>query len=140
MRFLLVLSAVFLSSAALAQVVQVLDPTTWYASPEAVLAAAALITPFIVKVFTALGKDWFKTDGRATQWLSLGVAVLIAGVGGFLSLGHFAGVSGIQGALQAVFLIVVAFLGANGLAKSERQVAQATAKRLSVELDKYAKK
>jgi hypothetical protein len=51
-------------------------------------------------------------------------------VGGYFSLGYLAGVSGLQGALQAAFLVAVAFLGSNGMAKADRQVAASAAKRL----------
>jgi hypothetical protein len=116
-----------------AQSVEIFRPETWFASQEAVFAAAALITPYIVKIFTALGKDWFHTDGKATIWLSVGVAVAIAGVGGYLSLGVFAGVVGIQGALQAVVLTVVAWLASNGMANYDRQVVASGVRRVSEE-------
>lgn len=106
------------------------EPTSWFASPDAVLAAAGLIVPFIAKAVTALGKDWFNTDGGATVWLSFGVAALIGGIGGYFALGHFAGVAGLTGAIQAVILVAVAFFGSNGLAKAERQAAASAAKKL----------
>lgn len=67
MKLMLILFAGFFGAVALAQQVAVLDPATWYASPETILIAASLIVPFITKILTALGKDWFKTEGRATQ-------------------------------------------------------------------------
>lgn len=121
----------------IAQEVIILDPSTWFGSAEAVLIAASLIVPWITKIITALGKDWFHTDGKATQWLSLAVSVLIAGIGGYFSLGYLAGVSGLQGALQAAFLIAVAFLGSNGMAKAERQVAVSAARRLGEEIEEH---
>lgn len=124
-----------LVSFGIAQEVIVTNPSTWFASQETIFIVAGLIVPWITKVFTALGKDWFHTDGKATQWLSLAVAIIIAGVGGYLSLGFLAGVSGLQGAIQAAILTAIAFLGSNGMAKSERQVAVSAVKRMSVEMD-----
>ena len=133
--FFSALMALTLVTIGVAQGVVLFDPTTWFASSEAVLIAAGLITPWVTKIFTALGKDWFHTDGSATQWLSLGVAIIIGGVGGYLSLGYFADVSGIQGALQSAFLIAVAFLGSNGMAKADRQVAASTARMVGEEVN-----
>lgn len=135
--FFSALLSLTLFTVGVAQEVIIFDPSTWFATSEAVLIAAGLITPWITKVFTALGKDWFHTDGKATQWLSLGVSVIIAGVGGFLSLGYFADVSGVQGAIQAAFLVAVAFLGSNGMAKSERQVARSTAAHIGEEVEEH---
>lgn len=136
--FFSALLAFTLVGVGIAQDVIVFDPATWFTSAEAVIIAASLIVPWITKIVTALGKDWFHTDGTATQWLSLGVAVLIAGVGGYFSLGYLAGVSGLQGALQAAFLVAVAFLGSNGMAKSERQVATSAAKKMHTEFAEEA--
>lgn len=132
-----VLFAIF--GIAWAQDVSLFDPSTWFVSVEAVMTAASLITPWIVKLFTALGKDWFKTDGKATVWLSFVVSVLIAGVGGYLALGVFAGSSGLMGALNATFVTLVAFLGSNAMAKNERQVATAAAVRLHAKLEETKK-
>lgn len=132
----LILVGFALLSVGIAQEVVITNPETWFSSQEAIFVFAGLIVPWITKIFTALGKDWFHTDGKATQWLSLAVAVIVAGVGGYLSLGFLAGVSGIQGALQAAILTAIAFLGSNGMAKAERQVAVSAVKRLSVEMDK----
>lgn len=131
--FFSALMALTLVTVGVAQGVVLFDPATWFASSEAVLIAAGLITPWVTKIFTALGKDWFNTEGQATQWLSLGVAIIIGGVGGFLSLGYFADVSGIQGAIQAAFLIAVAFLGSNGMAKADRQVAVSAAGKMQTQ-------
>ncbi len=140
LRLFAFFAAVFgltLLAVGLAQEVIMFDPSTWFASSEAVIIAAGLITPWITKVITALGKDWFHTDGKATQWLSLGVAVIIGGVGGYLSLGYFADVSGFMGALQAAFIVAVAFLGSNGMAKSERQVAKSAAHHIGEEVEEH---
>lgn len=135
LSFFSMLLAITLFGVALASEVILFDPITWFATQEAVFIAAALITPWITKIFTALGKDWFHTEGKYTQWLSLGVAAVIAGVGGYLSLGYFANISGFQGALQAAFLTIIAFLGSNGMAKSERQVALSTARHIGDEVE-----
>lgn len=134
--FSMLLAVTFLGVAIASEVI-IFNPETWLATQESVFIAAALITPWITKIFTALGKDWFHTDGKATQWLSLGVALIIAGVGGYLSLGYFANVSGFQGALQAAFLTLIAFLGSNGMAKSERQVALSTARHIGDEVEEH---
>jgi len=110
-------------AAAVANPVIITDYHTWFQSQTTLFAAVALLTPWIVKLTTALGKDWFNTSGAATQWLSLVVSIVIAGIGGWLSLGFLAGSSGWHGALQAVILIAIAFLGSNGLAKAARQEA-----------------
>lgn len=130
---LVFVAAFFAVMHGVAQDVNVFDPSSWFVSVEAVLLAGSLLTPFITKVFTALGKDWFHTEGRATQWLSLAVAVIIAGVGGYFALGYFAGVAGLTGALQSIIMVAAAFLGSNGLAKNERQVAAAAIKRVTEE-------
>lgn len=135
--FFATLLAITLFGVALAQEVVLFDPETWFVTQEAIFIAAALITPWITKVFTALGKDWFSTEGKYTQWLSLAVALVIAGVGGYLSLGYFANVSGLQGAIQAAFLTLIAFLGSNGMAKSERQVAVSAARKIGNEMETH---
>lgn len=126
-----ILAAMLFIGVALAQAnpVVITDPSTWFQSQATIFTAAALITPWITKVVTALGKDWFKTDGRATQYLSLAVAAIIAGVGGWLSLGFLAGAAGWQGALQGAILTIVAFIGSNGMAKAARQEATSGALR-----------
>lgn len=123
-KALLVLPFAILAGIAFGQV-DVFNPATWFASQESVFAAAALLTPWITKIITALGKDWLGTDGKRTVWLSLGVAAVIAGIGGYLSLGYLADVSGFAGAVNAAVLTVIAFLASNGMAKNERQVATA---------------
>lgn len=112
--------------AVLAQEVNI-DPRTWFASQEAVLAAVAMITPWVTKIATSLGKDWFNTDGNATVWLSAVLAAIIAGVGGYLGLGYLAGETGLMAGVQAAGLTVFAFLMSNGMAKGERQVAKSAA-------------
>lgn len=107
-----------------------LDPGTWFTSVDSILIAGSLISPWIVKILTALGKDWFGTDGTSTVWLSFAVSLAIAGVGGYMALGFLAGSSGLSGALQAVVMVAVAFLGSNGWAKHDRQVATAALKRM----------
>lgn len=131
-KYTAILIAAVCAGLALAQAtpVTILDPRTWFQSQETLFAAVALLSPWLVKALTALGKDWFGTDGRATQWLSLVVAAIVAGVGGYLGLGYLAGAAGFGAALQAAVLTAVAFLVSNGMAKNERQVATAAALRV----------
>lgn len=124
------ITAVVASAVAFAQDVSIFDPSSWFANVEAVVMVGSLIVPFITKIFTALGKDWFHTEGRATQWLSFAVSLIIGGVGGYMALGYFSGASGLTGALQAAVMVAAAFLGSNGLAKNERQVAAAALMRV----------
>lgn len=124
-KFLLGSIAILMMTGIVMAQPDIFNPSTWFVSQEAVFLAASLITPWIVKIVTALGKDWFSTDGKSTIWLSAGVAAVIAGVGGYLSLGYFADVSGLAGAVNAAILTIIAFLGSNGMAKNERQVATA---------------
>jgi len=130
-KYVAITVAVFFVGVAIAQAVPVtLDPRTWFQSQETVFIAVGLVVPWITKALTALGKDWFGTEGRATQWLSLAVAAIIGGVGGYLGLGYLAGASGISAALQAAALTAFAFLMSNGMAKNERQVAASTASKI----------
>lgn len=115
--------------------VVVTDYHTWYQNQTTLFAAVALIVPWVTKFFTAIGKDWFKTSGRATQWLSAGMAVLLGGIGGWFSLGFLAGSGGWHAALQAAFLTLIAFLGSNGLAKAARQEAASGALRAATQAD-----
>jgi hypothetical protein len=101
--------------------VDVLQPATWYESQQSVFAAAAIIATWIVKLSTALGKEWFRTHGQETVYLSLGISVVLAGVGGYLALGYLAGAGGLLGALQAAVLALLSWLGANASAKYDRQ-------------------
>lgn len=99
----------------------ILQPSTWYASMEAVFAITAIIAGWVTKLATALGKDWFRTSGPSTVALSAVIAALVGGVGGWLSLGVFAGAGGITGAVAAIGMAVLAFLGSNASAKADRQ-------------------
>jgi len=103
-------------------------PASWFMSPETLQAFILLVTPWIVKITTALGKDWFKTEGKYTIYLSLGLSIVLAGIGGFFSLGYLAGVGGVKGAIFAIINTVVGFLGSNGLVKGEVQAAKRIAK------------
>jgi len=100
---------------------ELLQPSTWYTSLDAVFLITAVIAGWVTKLATALGKDWFKTQGSSTVALSAVIAALIGGVGGWLSLGVFAGAGGITGAVAAVGTAVLAFLGSNASAKADRQ-------------------
>ena len=45
-------------------------PAAWFVSPEALFIAVALVSSWVTKMITALGKDWFKTRGKATVILA----------------------------------------------------------------------
>lgn len=111
-------------------------PSTWFESQEVLFLAVGMLVSWLTKIITALGKDWFSTEGRATQWLSLIIAALLGGVGGFLGLGYFAGATGGLAAIQAAALTAFAFLVSNGMAKNDRQVATAAAVRTAEALRK----
>ncbi len=100
---------------------ELLQPSTWFTSLEAVFAITAVLAGWVTKLATALGKDWFRTQGTSTVALSGIIAALIGGVGGWLSLGVFAGAGGITGAVAAIGTAVLAFLGSNASAKADRQ-------------------
>lgn len=117
---LLVLLWLVFSGRAFAQP-ELLQPSTWFASLESVFFITAVLAGWVTKLGTALGKDWFKTQGSATVALSAVIAALIGGVGGWLSLGVFAGAGGITGAVAAIGTAVLAFLGSNASAKADRQ-------------------
>lgn len=129
-KLAITLPVLLLAGLVLAQGTTTIDPSTWFDSTTTIFAAAALITPWIVNIVTALGKDWFSTSGKATQWLSFAVSIIIAGVGGWMSLGFLAGEGGFTGLWKAVILVAIAFLGSNGIAKNHRQVAESTANRI----------
>lgn len=135
MRILLALT--FLSMMFVAYAQNILDPGSWFHDNAAIFSVAALIASYVTKIFTALGKDWFNTDGSSTQWLSAGVAVLIGGIGGFFGLGQFAEMSGLTGVFNAAILVVIAFLTSNGMAKSERQVAASAARSIGEEIEEH---
>lgn len=109
---------------------ELLQPNTWFTSLEAVFAITAVIAGFVTKLATALGKDWFKTQGTTTVALSAVIAALIGGVGGWLSLGIFAGAGGITGAVAAIGTAVLAFLGSNASAKADRQALAGAVQRV----------
>lgn len=120
---LLVFLWLVLSGRAFAQAAapDVLQPSSWFTSLEAVFAITAVFAGWVTKLTTALGKDWFKTQGSATVALSAVIAGVVGGVGGWLSLGVFAGAGGITGAVAAIGTAVLAFLGSNASAKADRQ-------------------
>jgi hypothetical protein len=106
-----------------------LDPATWFESQEAVFVVATIFAAWIVKLTTALGKDWFGTDGLATVYLSAGLSLAIAGVGGYLALGYLSDAGGLVGALQAAAMALLSWLGANASAKYDRQAHAAAVER-----------
>lgn len=107
------------------------DPSTWFTSTDAVISVVGILLGFLVKVFTALGKDWLQTSGTRTVVLSGVLAVVIAGIGGYEMLGAFHDLGGgIRGALQAAWLTLLAFLTANGSAKADRQAVAGAVQRV----------
>lgn len=115
----------------LAQVeINPVDPGTWFVSEETIFAAGTLIAGWLVLLFTALGKDWFQTDGISTVILSGILSVLIAGIGGYYALGFLAGAGGFAGALKAMAMALLSFVGSNAKAKYDRQAAAAAAERI----------
>lgn len=131
-KYAAIFVAVMLMGVVVAQTnpVTIFDPRTWFQNQDTLLVAVGLISPWITKALTSLIKGTWGTEGAVTQWVSLGVAFIVAGVGGFLGLGYFAGATGITAAIQAGALTAFAFLMSNGMAKNERQVAAATATKL----------
>lgn len=130
-----VIGAVVLAmGSARAQQPELLDPRTWFSSADAVVTVVGLIMAYLVKLATALGKDWFKTSGGSTVALSAIFAVLIGGYGGYQALGAFgAAGGGFAGAVQAVVLTLVAFFASNGSAKAERQALAGAVARVESE-------
>ncbi len=109
-----------------------LHPDTWFVSSEAVVGIGVILAGWAVKISTALGKDWFQTDGRRTVILSAILSFIIAGVGGYLALGAFSGSHGIAGAAQALVMFALSFVAANGSAKLDRQTQSAALQRAMV--------
>lgn len=91
-----------------------LDPPTWFDSMAAVIGISSVFAGAIVRWATALGKDWFGTNGWQTVALSGAISAVIAGVGGYYALGAFADLQGWQGAVTAAGMAVWAVLQANG--------------------------
>ena len=96
-------------------------PGEWYVSPETVIAIGSFFAANLVRLFTALGKDWFGTDGNGTRWLAIGISAIIAGAGGYLSLGYLSDLSGLGGALSAALMTVISALGAMAKVEYDRQ-------------------
>lgn len=118
---------------------ELLNPATWFTSVEAVLAIAGVIAAYLTKLTTALGKDWFKTEGNNTVILSAVVAAVIGGIGGWLALGAFTGTGGLGGAVAAIGSAVIAFLGSNASAKAERQALAGAVSRIEALEDERSK-
>lgn len=106
------------------QAVDPLRPETWYVSIETVMIAGALISGWIVKLLTALGKEALLTEGGRTRLLSAAISVVVAGVGGYLALGVFGGEPGIQNALRAAGMALWALIQANASAIYDRQALE----------------
>lgn len=129
---LLVLLFFVLSGRAFAQTSpELLNPATWFTSIEAVLIIAGVLAAYVTKLTTALGKDWFQTEGQSTVILSAVIAALVGGIGGWLAIGTFAtGAGGFAGAVAAVFSALIAFLGSNASAKADRQALAGAVNRI----------
>lgn len=130
-RLLVALLALFTTSFVLGQEVEIdpFRPGAWYVSPEMVIAVGAFFASHLTRLFTALGKDWFNTEGNGTRWLAIGISAVIAGVGGYFSLGYLSDLSGLPGALSAVLMTAVAALGAMAKVEYDRQTLAAGAAR-----------
>lgn len=138
--FFVVLLVLLLSGRVFAQAApELLKPATWFTSVEAVLIIAGVVAGHVTKLTTALGKDWFRTEGQSTVVLSAVVAAIIGGVGGYLALGTFAGTGGLGGAVAAVGSALIAFLASNASAKSERQALAGAVKRIEQLEDERSK-
>ena len=117
------ISIAVIAGFALAQEVVVGDPSTWFTSPESVIAIAGIFGTFLVNFLTSLGKGAWLTSGYRTVLLSGVISVLLAVVAGAVGLGAFS-----QGLVPAVTAVVVAFVGANLKYLYDKQVAESGAK------------
>lgn len=120
---LILISIAATAGFALAQEVVVGDPSTWFTSPESVIAIAGILGTFLVNFLTSLGKGAWFTSGYRTVLLSGVISVLLAVVAGAVGLGVFS-----QGLIPAVTAVVVAFVGANLKYLYDKQVAESGAK------------
>lgn len=120
---LILISIAAIAGFALAQEVVVGDPSTWFTSPESVIAIAGILGTFLVNFLTSLGKGAWFTSGYRTVLLSGVISVLLAVVAGAVGLGVFS-----QGLIPAVTAVVVAFVGANLKYLYDKQVAESGAK------------
>lgn len=112
------------------------DSSTWFGSEAAIVAFVALLTGLVVQMFTALGKDWFHTEGPRTVLLSAAIAVLLGGVAGWFTQGIFEdGPGGWTGAVQAGLTALWAFLQSNAVHKMSVQQRAAALKRASAEME-----
>lgn len=138
--FLAILLILAFSSLGRAQEVDILQPATWFTSTTTVIAVVGILMGWLTKLATALGKDWFNTSGNGTVIVSAIMAVIIGGIGGYQALGMFGeGGGGIQGAVQAVFVVLIAFFGSNASAKADRQAIAGGAARLELQDEAAAK-
>lgn len=101
---LLTLAALMFIGAAFAQEPQVLDPQTWYVDDKAVMAVGVILAGYVVNILTALGKAAWVTSGNRTRYLAIAISAVVAGIGGYFSLGYLSDVEGINGALRAVVM------------------------------------
>lgn len=121
--YLIAILGLVLFGLALAQDPVPTDPSTWFASPETVMAIGVILAGWVVNVLTALGKAAWLTTGSRTVILSVGISVIVAGIGGYLALGYYSDLGGLPGALRAAAMVLIAAVIANGKHKADVQVA-----------------
>lgn len=112
MKRMLIILFALITTVALAQP-DVLEPMTWFESVTAVIVIGGMLAGAVTRALTALGKDWFGTNGLDTIILSGGISVIVAGIGGYYALGTFAEMSGWQGAASAAFMVLWAIIQSN---------------------------
>lgn len=120
-RILLFLTGL-LTGFAVAQGVDPMVPGTWFIDPDAVVLVAGILSGYAVLLLTAFGKETWLTHGNRTVILSGVISAIVGGVGGYLSLGWFADMSGWQGVVRAVVITLIAFVQSNLVAKRAAQV------------------
>lgn len=106
-----------------AQTPDISNPQGWYVSPDMVMAAGVMLAGYVVNLLTAIGKAAWLTTGNRTVILSVVIAAVVAGVGGYLSLGYLSDMSGLSGAIRAAIMTVIAALLANGKYLADKQAA-----------------
>lgn len=115
--------ALSLFGIALAQDPEIGNPGGWFVNPDVLAAAGAMLAGYVVNLLTALGKHHWLTTGNRTRILSIALSVVIAGVGGYLSLGYLSDLSGFQGAIRAAVMTAVALVLANAQYHANQQAA-----------------
>lgn len=128
-KTLLAIAALLALPLALAAEVVITNPSGWYVDATTVMAAGVLIATYIVNILTSIGKGAWLTTGSRTVVLSGVISVIVAGVGGYLSLGFLADLGGgLDAALRAAGMTIFSFIGANLKYNYDKQVAESGAK------------